>query len=80
MAESFTKKKRSNNEGYLGPLPRKKVKSEPEVNKYTFSVLLHSKLENAGKNMSVEEFVRTVRCQAQKEPVKKNTLETQVYV
>lgn len=90
MAESSTKKKRSNNEGYLGAVPRKKLKSEPEVNKYMFRVLLPNglnltlELENADETMSVAEFVRTVRRQAEKELVEKGSRKIhwgpQVYV
>ena len=40
MADSSTRRKRSSNEGYLGVLPKKKPKPEPEENKFMFRVLL----------------------------------------
>ena len=40
MEEYSTKRKRSSNEGYLGVLPKKKPKLEPEENKFMFRVLL----------------------------------------
>ena len=40
MAESSTKRKISSNEGYLGVIPKKKPKHEPEENKFMFRVLL----------------------------------------
>ena len=40
MAESSTRRKRSNNEGYLGVLPKKKPKLEPEENRFMFRFLL----------------------------------------
>jgi hypothetical protein len=79
MAESSARKKRSNNEGYLGVPSKKKLKAEPEVNKFLFRVLLPNglnltlELENADEKMSVAEFVRTVRRQAEKEPLEKGS-------
>ena len=67
MVEYSTSRKRSSNEGYLGVLPKKKPKPEPEENKFMFMVLLLNglnltlQLEDAIENMSVAEFVRTVR-------------------
>ena len=40
MAESYTRRKRSSNEGYLGVLPKKQPKPEPEENKFMSSVFL----------------------------------------
>ena len=40
MEEYSTSRKRSSNEGYLGVLPKKKPKPEPEENKFMFKVLL----------------------------------------
>ena len=40
MEEYSTRRKRSSNEGYLGVLPKKKPKHEPEENKFMFRVLL----------------------------------------
>ena len=40
MEEYFTRRKRSNNEGYLGVLPKNKTKPEPKENKFMFRVLL----------------------------------------
>ena len=40
MVDSSTRRKRSNNEGYLGVLPKKKPKLEPEENKFMFKVFL----------------------------------------
>ena len=60
-------RKRSSNEGYLGVLPKKKPKLEPEENKSMFRVLLLNglnltlQLEDVVEKMSVAEFVRTVR-------------------
>ena len=67
MAESSTRRKRSNNEGYLGVISKKKPKLEPEENKFMFKVLLLNglnltlQLEDVIENLSVAEFVRTVR-------------------
>lgn len=90
MAESSARKKRSSNEGYLGVPSKKKLKAEPEVNKFLFRVLLPNglnltlELENADEKMSVAEFVRTVRRQAEKEPLEKGSRKIhwgpQVYV
>ena len=66
MEKSSTRRKRSSNEGYLGVLPKKKPKPEPEENKFMSRVFLHNglnltlQLEDAIENMSVVEFVRTV--------------------
>lgn len=71
MAESSARKKRSNNEGYVGVPSKMKLKAEPEVNKFLFRVLLPNclnltlELENADENVCAE-FVRTVRRQAEK--------------
>ena len=71
MEESSTERKRSSNEGYLGVLPKKKPKLEPEENKFMFMVLLLNglnltlQLEDAVE-MSVVEFVRTVRIKVEK--------------
>ena len=65
MEKPFTRRKRSNNEGYLGVLPKKKLKPEPEENKFMFRVLLLNglnltlQLEDVVEKMSVAEFVRT---------------------
>jgi len=67
MEESSTMRKRSSNEGYLGVLPKKKPKPEPEENKFMFRVLLHNglnltlQLEDVIEKMSVASFVRIVR-------------------
>ena len=67
MAEYSTMRKRNSNEGYLGVLPKKKPKHEPEENKFMFRVLLLNglnltlQLEDVMEKMSVAEFVRTVR-------------------
>ena len=67
MAESSTRRKRSSNEGYLGVLPKKKLKPEPEENKFMFRVFLVNglnltlQLEDVVKKMLVTNFVRTVR-------------------
>ena len=67
MAAYSTRRKISSNEGYLGVLPKKKPKSEPEENKFMFRVLLLNglnltlQLEDVVENMSVVEFVRIVR-------------------
>ena len=59
MEESSTMRKRSSNEGYLGVLPKKKPKPEPEENKFTFRVFLHNgfnltlQLEDVIEKMSV---------------------------
>ena len=71
MVESSTKRKRSSNEGYLGVLLEKKPKLEPQENKFMISVLLLNglnltlQLEDAVE-MSVVEFVRTVRIKVEK--------------
>lgn len=90
MAESSTRRKRSNNEGYLGMFPKKKPKPEPEENKFMFRVLLPNglnltlELENADEKMSAAEFVRTVRRKAEKEIIEKGSRKIhwgpQVYV
>ena len=70
--ESFTRRKRSSNEDYLGVLPKKKPKPKPEENKLMFRVLLLNglnltlQLEDVVEKMSVTEFVRTVRRKAEK--------------
>ena len=67
MAESSTRSKRSSNEGYLGVLPKEKPNPKPEENKFMFRDFLLNglnltlQLEDAVENMSVAEFVRTVR-------------------
>ena len=67
MEESSTKRKRSSNEGYLGVLPKKKPKIEPEEKKIMFKVLLLNglnltlQLEEAVEKMLVAEFVRIVQ-------------------
>ena len=40
MEEYSTRRKKSGNEGYLGVLPKKKPKLEPEENKFMFKVFL----------------------------------------
>ena len=40
MAESSTRIKSSNNEGYLGVLPKKKPKPKLEENKFMFRIFL----------------------------------------
>ena len=40
MAGSSTRRKRSSNEGYLGVIPKKKPKPEPEENKFMSRFLL----------------------------------------
>ena len=72
MEESSTKRKISNNQGYLGLLPKKKLKLEPEEKKIMFRVLLLNglnltlQLEDAMENILVVEFVRTVRRKSKK--------------
>ena len=67
MAESYTMRKRSSNEGYLRVFPKKKPKPELEENKFMFRVFLLNglnltlQLEDVVEKMSVAEFVRTVR-------------------
>jgi len=67
MEESSTMRKRSNNEGYLGVLPKKKPKPKLEENKLMSRVLLLNglnltlQLEDFMENMLVAKFVRTVR-------------------
>ena len=67
MEEYFTRRKRSSSERYLGVLPKKKPKPEPEENKFMFRVLLHNglnltlQLEDVVEKMSVASFVRIVR-------------------
>ena len=72
MAESSTRRKRSSNEGYLGVLPKKKPKPEPEEKKIMFKVLLLNglnltlQLEDVMEKMLVVEFIRAVRRKADK--------------
>ena len=72
MEESSTRRKRSNNEGYLGVLPKKKPNPEPEENKFIFRFLLLNglnltlQLEDVVENMLVTEFVRIVRRKGKK--------------
>ena len=72
MEESSTRRKTSNNEGYLGVLPKKKPKPKLEENKFMFRFLLLNglnltlQLEDDVEKMSVVEFVRTVRRKAEK--------------
>ena len=40
MAEYYTRRKRSSNEGYLDVLTKKKPKPKPKENKFMFKVLL----------------------------------------
>ena len=67
MVESSTRRKKSSNEGYLGVLPKKKHKPEPEEKKFMFQVSLLNglnltlQLEDEVEKMSVGEFVRTLR-------------------
>ena len=67
MAEYSTRMKRSNNEGYIGVLPKNKPKPEPKENKFMFRVMLPNglnltlELEDIDEKMSVAEFVRTIR-------------------
>ena len=59
MEKYSTKRKIRSNEDYLGVLPNKKPKPEPEEKKFMFRVLLHNglnltlQLEDAVENMSV---------------------------
>ena len=59
MEESSTKRKRRRNEGYLGVIPKKKLKLEPEENKFMFRVFLLNglnltlQLEDAVEKMSI---------------------------
>ena len=72
MEESSTKRKRSSNESYLGVLPMKKPKPEPEDNKFMFRVYLLNgfnltlQLEDVIEKMLIAEFVRTVRRKGEK--------------
>ena len=72
MAESSTMRKRSSNEGYLGVLPKKKIKPELEENKLMFRFFLLNglnltlQLEGVVENMLVVDFVRNVRRKAEK--------------
>ena len=72
MEEYSTKRKRSNNEGYLGMLPKNKPNPEPKEKKFMFRVFLLNglnltlQLDDVVENMSVAEFVRTVRRKTQK--------------
>ena len=67
MVESSTRRKISNNEGYLGVLPKKKPKPKLEENKFMFRFFLLNglnltlQLEHAIQKISVTEFVRTLR-------------------
>ena len=66
MEEYSTRRKRSNNEGYLGVLPKKKPKHEIEENKFMFRFLLLNglnltlQLEDVVEKMSFAEFVRCI--------------------
>ena len=67
MEEYSIMRKRRSNEGYLGLLPKKKPKAEPQENKSMFRVLFHNglnltlQLEDVMEKMSFTEFVRTIR-------------------
>ena len=59
MEKYYTSRKRSSKEGYVGVIPKKKPKPEPEEKKFMFRVLLHNglnltlQLEDVVEKMSV---------------------------
>ena len=69
MEEYSTRRKRSSNEGYIGVLPKKKPKPEPEEKKFMFRALLLN-----GLNLTPRLHKPWVRSESAKETDTDSTL------